>query len=57
MMRTTWRVLRLRPGDHIEVAFGSGEIGIVELRTVCRDAVEGQIVQRFRSYPGTTPAP
>jgi 16S rRNA (uracil1498-N3)-methyltransferase len=44
------RVLRLRPGDHIEVAFGSGEIGIVELRTVCRDAVEGQIVQRFRSY-------
>ncbi|HHT73137.1 MAG TPA: 16S rRNA (uracil(1498)-N(3))-methyltransferase [Firmicutes bacterium] len=44
------RVLRLQAGDHVEVAFGSGEIGIVELTSVKSDGVEGDVVQRFRSY-------
>lgn len=44
------RVLRLRPGNHIEVAFGTCEIGLVKLAAVTKDAVEGEVVQRFRSY-------
>lgn len=44
------RVLRLKAGDHIEVAFGTGEIGVVELTSLRKDAVEGKVVQRFRSY-------
>lgn len=44
------RVLRLQAGDHVEVAFGTGEIGVVELTQFSDDEVLGQIVQRFRAY-------
>lgn len=44
------RVLRLQAGDHVEVAFGNGEIGVVELAKFADNEVLGKIVQRFRAY-------